>query len=241
MTEQTTPKAQYMNCLIIDDDPIARKSVEHCIAKTAFLNLEASCAGVSEALEIIRSQKIDLIFLDVEMPEMSGMDFLRTFKDIPQIILITGKKEYAAQGFDYDVTDFLLKPLDYPRFLKAANKALQIHQALEVKGENGEDSLFIKKESSRFVRLTFREIQYIEALADYVNIYTAEGRHTILSTMKAIETKLPQREFMRIHRSFIIRLDRITEIEENAVTIAGKSIPISRSNKEDLFRRLNLI
>lgn len=241
MTEQTTLKAQNMNCLIIDDDPIARKSVEHCIAKTAFLNLDASCAGVSEALEIIRSQKIDLIFLDVEMPEMSGMDFLRTFKDIPQIILITGKKEYAAQGFDYDVTDFLLKPLDYPRFLKAANKALQIHQALEVKGENGEDSLFIKKESSRFVRLTFREIQYIEALADYVNIYTAEGRHTILSTMKAIETKLPQREFMRIHRSFIIRLDRITEIEENAVTIAGKSIPISRSNKEDLFRRLNLI
>jgi two-component system LytT family response regulator len=230
-----------LNCLIIDDDEIARKSVEHCISKTAFLTLEASCSGVSQALEIIRTKSIDLIFLDVEMPEMSGMDFLRTFKDIPQIILITGKKEYAAQGFDYDVTDFLLKPLDYPRFLKAANKALQIHQSLEVKGENGEDSLFIKKESSRFVRLTFREIQYIEALADYVNIYTAEGRHTILSTMKAIETKLPSRDFMRIHRSFIIRLDRITEIEENAVTIAGKSIPISRSNKEDLFRRLNLI
>jgi DNA-binding LytR/AlgR family response regulator len=101
--------------------------------------------------------------------------------------------------------------------------------------------LFIKKESSRFVRLTFREILYIEALADYVNIYTAEGRHTILSTMKAIETKLPLRDFMRIHRSFIIRLDKISEIEENAVTIGGKSIPISRSNKEDLFRRLNLI
>lgn len=229
-----------MNCLIIDDDEIARKSVEYCISKTAFLTLVTSCKGVAEALEIIHKRTIDLIFLDVEMPEMSGMDFLRTFKDIPQIILITGKKEYAAQGFDYDVTDFLLKPIDYPRFLKAANKALQIHQSLEVKGENGEDSLFIKKESSRFVRLAFRDIQYIEALADYVNIHTTEGRHTILSTMKAIETKLPPRDFMRIHRSFIIRLDKIAEIEENGVSIAGKSIPISRSNKDDLFRRLHL-
>lgn len=229
-----------MNCLIIDDNEIARKSVEHCISKTAFLTLVTSCKGVAEALEIIHKRTIDLIFLDVEMPEMSGMDFLRTFKDIPQIILITGKKEYAAQGFDYDVTDFLLKPIDYPRFLKAANKALQIHQSLEVKGENGEDSLFIKKESSRFVRLAFRDIQYIEALADYVNIHTTEGRHTILSTMKAIETKLPPRDFMRIHRSFIIRLDKIAEIEENGVSIAGKSIPISRSNKDDLFRRLHL-
>jgi DNA-binding LytR/AlgR family response regulator len=220
-----------MNCLIIDDDEIARKSVEHCITKTAFLNLVASCSGISEALDIIKNKSIDLIFLDVEMPEMSGMDFLRTFKDIPQIILITGKKEYAAEGFDYDVTDFLLKPL---------NKAQQIHQSMEVKGENGEDSLFIKKESSRFVRLAFKDILYVEALADYVNIYTTEGRHTILSTMKAIETKLPTREFMRIHRSFIVRLDKIAEIEENSVSVGGKPIPVSRSNKDDLFRRLNL-
>ena len=229
-----------MNCLIIDDDAIARKSVEHCISKTAFLTLTASCSGVSEALDVIKSKTIDLIFLDVEMPEMSGMDFLRTFKDIPQIILITGKKEYAAEGFDYDVTDFLLKPLDYARFLKAVNKAQQIHQSMEVKGENGEDSLFIKKESSRFVRLAFKDILYVEALADYVNIYTADGRHTILSTMKAIETKLPPREFMRIHRSFIVRLDKIAEIEENSVSVGGKPIPVSRSNKDDLFRRLNL-
>lgn len=230
-----------MNCLIIDDDEIARLSVQHCVERTDFLQLAGSCASVPEALKIIREKKIDLIFLDVEMPEMSGIDFMRTFKEIPQIILITGKKEYAAEAFDYEVTDFLLKPVDYPRFLKAASKAQTIHSNMQVGSEEAEDVLFVKKEGSRLVRLISSDILYVEALADYVNIHTKEGRHTLLATMKSIEAKLPSKDFIRIHRSFIVRLDKISEIEENSVVIEGKILPVSRSHKDDLFRRLKLL
>lgn len=230
-----------MDCLIIDDDEIARRTVQHCVERTDFLKLEGSCASVPEALKIIREKKIDLIFLDVEMPEMSGIDFLRTFKEIPQIILITGKKEYAADAFDYDVTDFLLKPVDYARFLKAAMKAQHIHQDMQVNHENGEDSIFIKKEGNRLVRLPANDILWIEALADYVNIHTRDARHTVLATMKSIETKLPSKDFIRIHRSYIVRLDKVSEIEENSVVVAGKVLPVSRSHKDDLFKRLNLL
>lgn len=230
-----------MECLIIDDDEIARRAVQHCVARTGFLNLVASCASVPEALKVIHDKKVDVIFLDVEMPEMSGIDFLRTFKEIPQIILITGKKEYAAEAFDYDVTDFLLKPIDYARFLKAALKAQSIHENMQVKEDEGEDALFIRKEGNRLVRLPAKEIIWVEALADYVNIYTKDGRHTILATMKSIEAKLPAKDFIRIHRSFIVRLDQVQEIEENSVILPGKVLPVSRSHKEDLFRRLKLL
>jgi DNA-binding LytR/AlgR family response regulator len=230
-----------MNCLIIDDDEIARRAVQHCVERTDFLHLEGSCASVPEALKIIREKKIDLIFLDVEMPEMSGIDFLRTFKEIPQIILITGKKEYAADAFDYDVTDFILKPVDYPRFLKASMKAQSINANMQVNHENGEDALFIKKEGNRLVRLPAKEIIWIEALADYVNIHTKDARHTVLATMKSIEAKLPAKDFIRIHRSYIVRLDQVSEIEENAVNVAGKLLPVSRSHKDDLFSRLKLL
>src|SRR6476620_626498 len=117
-----------MNCLIIDDDEIARRTIQHCVERTDFLTLSGSCASIPEALKIIRDQKIDLIFLDVEMPEMTGLDFLKTIKSIPQIILVTGKKEYAAEAFDYEVTDFLLKPVEYARFLKASMRAQTIQQ-----------------------------------------------------------------------------------------------------------------
>ncbi|HEU4718412.1 MAG TPA: LytTR family DNA-binding domain-containing protein [Bacteroidia bacterium] len=230
-----------MNCLIIDDDEIARRSVQQCIDRTDFLSLAGSCASVTEAMKIIGSQKIDLIFLDVEMPEMSGIDFLKTFREVPQIIFITGKKEYAAEAFDYDVTDFLLKPIDYPRFLKAALKAKNMQEETQA-GKDGEESaVYIKKEGNRLVRLPAAEILYVEALADYVNIFTKDGRHTVLSTMKSIESKLPQKEFLRIHRSFIVRLDKVSEIEENAVVVNGKVIPVSRSHKDDLFRRLKFL
>ncbi|GAB4131651.1 MAG: LytTR family DNA-binding domain-containing protein [Bacteroidia bacterium] len=230
-----------LRTIIVDDDEIARIAVRKCVEKTDFLSLEGCYSNVPDALTAIRDKNVDLIFLDVELPEMSGIDFLKTFKDIPQIVLVTGKKEYAAEAFDYDVTDFLLKPIDYARFLKAAMKARNVAETMEVKNEENQDLIFIKKEGARLVRLPASEILYVEALADYVNIYTTEGRHTLLSTMKAIESKLPAKDFMRIHRSFIVRLDKITEIEENSVNIHGKAIPVSRSHKDDLFSRLKLL
>lgn len=211
-----------------------------CIEKTDFLHLAASVSSAEEAVKAIEENKIQLIFLDIEMPTMSGLDFLKTVKTTAQIVVVSGKKEYAADAFDYNVTDYLVKPVDYERFLKAAFKANEISVNLQV-GPNGKGDFFIKKDS-RLLRLNPADILWIEALADYVTIHVGlTERHTILATMKSMEDKLPKSDFVRIHRSYIIRLDKIKEIEENSVSIDGKHLPISRSYKENLFKRLNLI
>lgn len=228
-----------MRCLVVDDDELSLFAVQHFVEKTPGLELVGLCHRASEALAIIRKQTIDLIFLDVEMPEMSGIDFLRTFDDLPQVVLVTSNRDHGAEAFDFNVTDFLVKPIEYARFLKAVEKANQVSESLQISAGSKND-IFIKKDG-RLVRIGLSDISHIEALADYVNIYTASGRFTILSTMKSIENKLPEKDFVRIHRSFIIRVDKIREIEDNAVSIGEYVIPISRSYKENLLKRLNTL
>lgn len=228
-----------MNCLVVDDDPIARAAVIYCIGRTKFLNFIGECSKAIDIIEIIQNQKIDLIFLDVEMPEMNGIDFIKTFQDIPQIILVTGKKEYALEAFDFNVTDYILKPVDYDRFLKAALKAKNINESFPLPQEDNGD-FFIKK-NSKLVKINIKDINWIEALADYVTIHTNTERFILLSTMKLIESKLSSKEFARVHRSFIIRLDKIKTIEENSVSIANQVIPVSRFYKDNLFSHLKLL
>ena len=237
-----------MNCLIVDDDLLSIKAVEACISKTPFLTHVASCNNAKQAIEILKDNKIDLIFLDVEMPETTGFELLEQLKTVPQIILVTGKPEYAVDAFEYDVTDFLVKPFDFDRFSKAAHRAKHNNEKSgEVQtAEDEKDEFFIKRDS-KFIRLKYHEILFIEALADYIIIYVLkEGneknmeRHTILSTMKSIETKLPADQFFRIHRSYIVRLDKIKSIEDNHVFMADKQLPVSRSNKDTLLKKLKL-
>lgn len=229
-----------MNCVVIDDDEISRKAIEICIKRTDFLTLSASFPGVNEALGFISSNKSDIIFLDIEMPEINGIEFLKNFKTAAQIIIVSGKKEYAAEAFDFNVTDYLIKPIDYARFLKAAIKASEIKMNLQVSASESDD-IFIKKDA-RLVKINAKDILWIEALADYVNIYCHNGdRHTLLATMKLMEDKLKKNDFARIHRSYIIRLDRIKEIEENSVSVGNKVLPISRGYKDNLYKKLNLI
>jgi DNA-binding LytR/AlgR family response regulator len=229
-----------MNCLIIDDEEISRKTIEMCIQRTDFLNLVGSCANASEALTFIASNKVDLIFLDIEMPEINGIDFLKNFQSSAQIIVVSGKKEYAAEAFDFNVTDYLVKPVDYARFLKATIKASDLKTNFQVPPSESDD-IFIKKDN-RLVKLDAKDIVWIEALADYVNVYCVNNdRHTLLATMKLMEDKLKKLDFARIHRSYIIRLDKIKEIEENSVTVNGKILPISRGYKDNLYKKLNLI
>lgn len=229
-----------MNCIVVDDDEFSLKATVHCVERTDFLTLSGVFTNPVEAIMFIRENKdIDLIFLDIEMPEMTGLDFIRTLTDIPQIILVTGNKEYAVEAFDYDITDFLLKPVDYARFLKAALKAKEIKDGVKISQRNTED-LFIKRDS-QLVRINSREIIWIEAMADYVTIHTTSAKYTILSTMKSIESRLPADDFARIHRSFIIRLDRIKVIDDTIVFVEDKSFPISRTHRENLFNKLNLL
>lgn len=229
-----------MNCIIVDDDLLSLKNTQFCVEKTDFIQVIGTFTNPLEAIRFIQENKnIDLIFLDIEMPEMNGLDLIRTFKDIPQIILVTGNKDYAVEAFDFDITDFILKPIEYPRFLKAVLKAQEIKDGIKISQRNTDD-LFIKKDS-QLIRISSRDIVYIEALADYVTIHTTTTKYTILSTMKSIESRLPQEDFARIHRSYIIRLDRIKVIDDAIVFVDEHSFPISRTHKENLFNKLNLL
>jgi DNA-binding LytR/AlgR family response regulator len=236
-----------MNCLVVDDDSFACKAVESCISQTPSLKLIATCNDATSAIKVIQENKIDLIFLDIEMPGTNGFELLEQLKVVPLIILVSAKTQYAIDAFDYDVIDFLSKPFDFNRFTKAVNRAkLNFEKLKEISPAGHEEEFFIKKES-KFIRLKFKEIVFVEAMADYVILYIKNGndgktqeRHTILSTMKAIESKLPTSDFIRIHRSFIVRLDKINSVEDNHVLVNQRELPISRSNKENLLRRLGL-
>ncbi len=228
-----------MKCIIVDDDELSRLAIEKCVKSNTILSLVAVCSSGKEALEVIRKNDIDIIFLDVEMPEMSGIEFIRNYQRNSQVIIISGKKDYAAESYDYDVTDYILKPVDLARFNKAVDKAKQISENFKVENKK-EEELYIKKDSS-YVKLNLNEVLFVEAMADYVNIYTLAGRHTILSTMKSIENKLPANDFVRIHRSYIVRLDKVEKYEESAVKIGDKVLPVSRSQKENIINRLKVL
>lgn len=232
-----------MECIIIDDDKLSRRIIEEYIIKTESLSLVGSFSTAVEAINFIRQhENVDLIFLDIEMPEMSGIDFLDTLQNLPQIIIISAKGKYALNAFEYDVTDYLLKPVIYARFFKAVDKAMN-----RIKRNNfttGKDELFIKKNSS-LVKLKYSEILWIEALENYIIFNTYADKFTIHFTMKGVEQKLPTEKFVRIHRSFIVNTDAILEIDDNSVIIkteeGNKAIPIGKSYRDKLMNDLNLI
>jgi DNA-binding LytR/AlgR family response regulator len=226
-----------MRCIIVDDNEVARTAVKHCVEKTPFLTLVGCYTNPIEALEGLKKEPADLLLLDVEMPEMSGIDFIKTFQNIPQVILITSKTEYAAEAFDFNVTDYIVKPVQYPRFLKAVTKARDMYDSLTNNSPQG-DELFVKVDA-RLVRINLKDIRMIEALADYVHIYAGKERYTVLSTMKAIEDKLPKKEFCRVHRSYIVRLDKIKEIDDHTVVLTEGHVPVSRNMKDQLINALN--
>ncbi|HDJ33037.1 MAG TPA: response regulator transcription factor [Bacteroidetes bacterium] len=233
-----------MNCIIVDDDRMSRLVIEEFIKKTNFLKLTASFSAAVEAVNVITSNnQIDLIFLDIEMPEMSGIDFMNTLKQPPQIIIISSKEKYALDAFSYDVTDYLLKPIAYPRFYRAVSKAHSRYQLSRLDNHNREE-IFIKRGSS-LVRLKLDDILWVEALENYVILNTFNEKYTIHFTMKAIEKKLPPAKFLRIHRSFIINIKKISIIQDNSVEIETdhgfKGIPIGKSYKDQLMKDINLM
>ncbi|MBN2481336.1 MAG: response regulator transcription factor [Bacteroidales bacterium] len=231
-----------MNCIIIDDDLMSRKIIEEFISRTDQLRLLASYENAVDAINAFGSDEdIDLIFLDIEMPEMSGIDFLETLTNPPQIIIISSKDKYALDAFNYDVTDYLLKPISYSRFFKSINKA---NVRFKNKVDSKENEIFIKKNSA-LVRLKYEDILWVEALENYVIFNTFNEKFTIHFTMKAVENKLPSSKFSRVHRSFIVNTSRINVIEDNSILIkvhdGSKSIPIGKSYKDNLLKDINLI
>lgn len=233
-----------MNCVVIDDDKLSRKVVESYIERTEFLSFGASYPSAIDAINNIKkNEPVDLIFLDIEMPEMSGMEFLNSLSTTPQIIIISSKEQYALEAFEYDVTDYLLKPISYSRFFKAVSKAAKRYRNSEGFMQD-KNEIFIKSNSS-LVRLNYDDILWVEALENYVVVNTYQEKFTIHFTMKAIEEKMPSARFSRIHRSYIVNLSKIEVIEDNSILIetdaGAKSIPIGKSYRDKLMGDINLM
>lgn len=233
-----------MNCIIIEDDELSVRIIEEFVNRTAGLNLLFSFNSAIEAINTMQTvEDIHLILLDIGLPEMSGMEFLDSLQNPPMVIIISSKDKYALVAFEYNVVDYLLKPLSYARFYKAIEKARKIYQR-DVIDKIGKDEIFIKK-NSMLVRLKYDDILWVEALENYVIFNTFEEKYTIHFTMKAIEQRLPPNKFTRVHRSYIVNTRIINMIEDNAVIIkvhdGMKSIPIGKSFKDKLMGDINLM
>lgn len=229
-------------CLIVDDEPLALDVLESYIQKVPTLQLAARCSNAIEALTQLRKHDIAILFLDIQMPEITGLEFFRSLKNPPLVIFTTAFSEYAVDGFNLDAVDYLLKPISFDRFLKALNKATTIlpqgKQAKEnavIKTENESDFIFVKSDK-KIVKIGLDEILYIEGLKDYVMIFTPAGRVITLQTMKNLEEKLPSDKFIRIHRSFIISLNKVKSITGNSVDLNGKLIPIGKLYRDPFMK-----
>ncbi len=230
--------SEKLSCIIVDDDRISIQVLEELIQRTDLLEFVASFTSAPAALQLMQKQTIDLIFLDVEMPEMSGLEFIQSLTKKPEIIITSSKEKYALEAFNSDVTDYLLKPItEYSRFLKAVMKVID-NQADSPK--SNADSIFVKVDSL-LINLDFSDILWVEAYGDYVKIVTKEKTHTVYSKLKVIEERLPKHSFLRVHRSYIINLNKVENIDHTNLQIENKIIPISNSYKEALINRINLL
>ncbi len=226
-----------LNCIIVDDDLMSLKLIESLVGKTDSLKLFGSYDNAIDAEKAIRKNKIDLIFLDIEMPEMTGLELLGTLEKTPQVIIVSSKEKYALDSYNYDVTDYLIKPIEsHARFLRAVLKA----QKRTCKEREEGDNIFIKVDSM-LLNFNLTEIHWVEAYGDYVKIHTKEKMFVVYSTLKTMVKKLPSVDFLRVHRSFIVRLDKIKNIDQNTVLIDEKVIPISNSYKSAFYEKINTL
>lgn len=233
-----------MNCIIIDDDATARLIIGQLCANAKQISVIEQFSSAIDAIKYLNSNDIDVIFLDIHMPSFSGFDFIKTLKSPPKIVLTTSDKNFALEAFEYDcVVDYLVKPITKERFEKAVKKLISSEVV------NAKKQITTKEESNfiyvsvdrRLVKINIPDIFFVEAKGDYISIKTAKKNYIVHSTLKKIEDKLPSSLFLRIHRSFIINISEIIDIEDNSVLIQKSVIPISRSNKSELMKRLNLL
>ena len=230
------------SCFIVDDEQLARQLLEGFVNKIPGLELKGMCKNPLEAMEILNNEKIDILLLDIQMPELTGVEFLRSLKNKPTTIFTTAYSEYALEGYELDVVDYLVKPFSLDRFIQAINKATG-HIDLKRKAERGngspDDQEFVLLHADhKIYKVKLQEIQYIEGLKEYVSYYTKEKRIIVLQSLRSIEESLPKDQFIRIHRSYIVPIDKIKSLDGNQVQIGDKLIPIGRSYKDEVMKRV---
>jgi DNA-binding LytR/AlgR family response regulator len=243
---------EKIRCLVVDDEPLALDILAKYINQTPTLTLINTCTDALEALSLIQQGKIDLVFVDIQMPSLTGIQFLRIVNGKCKAILTTAYSEYAMEGYELDVIDYLLKPISFERFLKAVQKASgRLHSVIEASYQKADapkitdikppaiepqlDFIFVKTEY-KIIKLNLSSILYIEGLKDYVSIYTTDDRILSLQTMKKMEELLPANRFMRVHKSYIVSLEKINSIERQRIFIGRNTIPIGESYYKDFIR-----
>ena len=232
-------------CLIVDDEPLARELIRGHVEKLENFEIVAECSDAMKALNVLREKTVDLMFMDIQMPQITGIAFLKTLKHPPKVIITTAYREFALEGFELDVVDYLLKPITFERFLKSINKFYQTNQdeVQLVTGSNSErtieESFIYIKENKKVVKVYLSEIRYIEGLSEYIQLFTDKRKIITKTSMSLMEEKLPKENFLRIHKSFIVSIPKIEAFTANTIEIQGKELPIGRSYKNAVLSALN--
>lgn len=232
-----------MKYIVVDDNKLARKALLHLAEQVDFLQFQNEFDSAIGAFNYLQKSNVDLVFLDVEMPGMSGIELVKNLNSKPIVILITAKKEYAVEAFELNIADYILKPIVLPRFMAAVNKANHLFKSKDAHLKITADSIefiFVKNKSV-LEKIILDDILYIQALGDYVNIYTEEKRHTVHMTLSNLEQKLPADKFYRLHRSYIINIKQIDHIDGETVYINHHPVPVSEQQKQVLYNKINYI
>lgn len=233
-----------ITCLVIDDEPVARKGIARYVEQTPFLTLIGTCKGALEANDFLRKQPVDLLFLDIQMPDITGTDFLRSLENPPAVIFTTAYREYAIEGFELNALDYLVKPISFQRFLKSANKALTHFDMLRrpastaLEKSTAEADHFFIKSDGQYIKIKLDDVLYFESEKDYVFIYTVQKRYLTLLSLKQLERDLPPDRFLRVHRSFLVSLEKVEKMDGHKLVIRDKLIPVSRSLQDEIYQRL---
>jgi two-component system LytT family response regulator len=233
-----------MNCIVVDDNKLDRTAVKILVQQVDFLRFKEECATPVDAFNYLQKEEVDLVFLDVEMPGMSGIELVKNLEKRPIIILITSKTDYAVEAFELNVADYIVKPVTLPRFTMAVAKAKELFDSRDhVVESNGEKDYIFVRSNSVLTKIKLADITHLHALGDYVNIYTQEKdkRYTIHCTLRSMEEKLPGNKFYRLHRSYLVALDHIDTIEDSTAYVGKQFIPIADQFKKELLKKLNLI
>jgi DNA-binding LytR/AlgR family response regulator len=231
-----------MNCLIVDDNKIARATLKQLASQVKELVITGECADAMEAYNLLQEQPVDLLFLDIEMPGMTGLELTRNLgNQRPVIIFTTSKKEYAVEAFELNVADYIVKPITPSRFIQAVDRAREILESNKDEVKMAEDEFIFIRDSNIIRRLKIDEILFAEAMGDYVKLYTPQKFYAIHTTLKAVEERLPAAKFLRVHRSYIVAITKIDTIQDGALVINGKTVPVADAYRISLNKRMNIL
>jgi DNA-binding LytR/AlgR family response regulator len=246
MMQKAMPQSKKINCLIIDDEPLARDVLKKYIAEVESLELTGECSNAVEALSFLQNNQVDLLFLDIQMPHILGTSFIRTLKNPPKLVFTTAYRKYAVEGFDLNAVDFLLKPISFERFLQAVNKVMHMNLSpaqssnhpLEEVSEQSNPFLYFRVDR-KMVKVFLDDILFVESLKDYIKVYTTKKTIITKQPISSLEEMLPRESFIRIHRSYIIAISKIDSFNAESIEIRKNELPIGRFFKHDVVRLLN--